>query len=899
MQFLLLVLCEIVFGLYFFFNFMLVTVYIFSNFYENSKKFLVYWLDYWIIEFYYLFFILLLLVSFANTNVDFILPDMLKHSYIGFFYMGINLISSQNLIQNLTKSTYIFFRRIQSSFKSENKIFDKKFHIILILIQWVTNIIFMWVYYKYELYNILIIKDGESESTFLFVIKMIIYSLIVCSFLSVLILNWKKTNLENFEQSSKIEQKFVAGNIGINFITEMTQSKVDYNYLENVKIRIDFLIYKTLIDITLNIPIILILSIREITTPIMLIHEVLFLIYAFFQANLHFRIDRHYYKIQDSIKAFFCVKYFHLKLGVSTRPKFRNNEVGNFVANNDDIEFINSDSDSHPNFMNMNTTFLRSYPLEIEKLENMNCDNLLNPILDYKQINFFIIFKILWQYFKMNENSFMSLYKKHKNIEENLKSNIDLKSSFISRISNNKNLGLQGIDTNSTFQNISEIKFANVFNLKLSQVFSSIEDLDMKNQFEKVFNNSKLLNKAKLNFQIESLFDDKLKELIPYYQISCKDIMNSLNPDKNKAICKYLQEKKLTEKSFNSYFTYDTFLSFEIYDRDEIFADLENYISLYTNHVKTKIKNWEQTFLPLVIGVFNIKYLEYDKYIILSRHPLAFSPYVSFKYWMNVCFLENEEKITYSSNYTEVIDLKEIEIKDNILMHKEDHSEFIKTIKNDLKFMKTLPFYSEYTLNVFFINDLKNFLSTYNVKRSTVSNELEKNNPIDRNNFERENEIEKEKEEEKGKESMLNNITINRLSTNHKNNPPDLLSDESNELDKSKSNIFSRDFISLLPVTRNSNTIAGKNFSNTYSLKENGSQVNCILEKILTHYVVNNRYLIKIYFSGIFNTNSTLRKNFNQLPEDLNKYHSKILKKQILKILRCQEESLEVGNEMN
>ena len=233
MLFLLLVLCEILFGLYFFFNFMLVTVYVFSNFYEDYKKFLVYWLDYWIMQFYYLFFVLLILISIANEKEDLILPDMLNHSYIGFFYMGIILISSQNLIQNLTKSIFQFFQRIPSFFKSENKIFDKKFHIILILIQWITNIIFMWVYYKYELYNVLKIKDREPESNFLFVVQMIIYSLTVCSFLSVLILNCKKTKIENFGQSSKIEEaekKLVEGNLGNSFKTEINGIKPNYKY---------------------------------------------------------------------------------------------------------------------------------------------------------------------------------------------------------------------------------------------------------------------------------------------------------------------------------------------------------------------------------------------------------------------------------------------------------------------------------------------------------------------------------------------------------------------------------------------------------------------------------------------------------------------------------------------
>ena len=63
----------------------------------------------------------------------------------------------------------------------------------------------------------------------------------------------------------------------------------------------------------------------------------------------------------------------------------------------------------------------------------------------------------------------------------------------------------------------------------------------------------------------EILFD-----LHPFYQISINDILYSLDICNNKELLSYFFENKIKNNNFNTYYSKDAFLTFEIYDNNLI-----------------------------------------------------------------------------------------------------------------------------------------------------------------------------------------------------------------------------------------------------------------------------------------------------------------------------------------
>ena len=55
-------------------------------------------------------------------------------------------------------------------------------------------------------------------------------------------------------------------------------------------------------------------------------------------------------------------------------------------------------------------------------------------------------------------------------------------------------------------------------------------------------------------------------------------------------------------------------LKFEIYDKNAIKVEtMRTFIKNYKEYLLTKLTNFSYTFLPLIIGVFNVNYLSYNK----------------------------------------------------------------------------------------------------------------------------------------------------------------------------------------------------------------------------------------------------------------------------------------------
>jgi hypothetical protein len=98
-------------------------------------------------------------------------------------------------------------------------------------------------------------------------------------------------------------------------------------------------------------------------------------------------------------------------------------------------------------------------------------------------------------------------------------------------------------------------------------------------------------------------------------------------------------------------------------------------------------------FLPLLLGIFNIKFFGSNKIVIIYKNPLYFTNYASFNNWINFYITEVEEK-TKKSVVTKdnILDLNEIEIKDNLRINENDYEEIKLILENDFEYLNNYNF---------------------------------------------------------------------------------------------------------------------------------------------------------------------------------------------------------------
>ena len=263
--------------------------------------------------------------------------------------------------------------------------------------------------------------------------------------------------------------------------------------------------------------------------------------------------------------------------------------------------------------------------------------------------NYFIIFKLIYIYFEENKN----LYEE---VENEMEKITVFKNIHLNNNNYNNQDYLIGVEKISNLSKLNQKEINQFFTIGSNNVFYTLEEKEFREKFKE---NNKIdektyLKKSNKLFIIESYFTEELFTLFPFYQITINDLLYSINPAYNKNLFEKFaknkndddkKEKDINSNNENNYFyTFNSFLSFESYDENEEFnlKLLKNFISNYNNYLMNILKNMNYTFLPLIIGVFKIKYLKKNKIIILYRNPLLFCQNNIFKYWFNL-FNNNSE----------------------------------------------------------------------------------------------------------------------------------------------------------------------------------------------------------------------------------------------------------------
>ena len=153
-------------------------------------------------------------------------------------------------------------------------------------------------------------------------------------------------------------------------------------------------------------------------------------------------------------------------------------------------------------------------------------------------------------------------------------------------------------------------------------------------------------------------------------------------------------ENKSSESSeLNCYSSQNCLIMMEIYNRTDFINsdEISNLTSSFKTYVLKLVKHTKYTFLPLLIGIFNIKFLGKNKIIVLYRNPLYFSTSVNslFNKFSNFD-IEKVDRPKKSKSNSNIIDVKEVE-KD-IKVNDVDYEEIKTILKNDFRFLSKLKF---------------------------------------------------------------------------------------------------------------------------------------------------------------------------------------------------------------
>lgn len=141
----------------------------------------------------------------------------------------------------------------------------------------------------------------------------------------------------------------------------------------------------------------------------------------------------------------------------------------------------------------------------------------------------------------------------------------------------------------------------------------------------------------------------------------------------------------------------------EVYDHKDFISsnNLNNFCLSYGNFLLENMKNFNFTFIPLILGIFNIEICGESKVVILYRNPLYFSNFTHFNHWINFYITEGPEKLKVSVLQKDVIDINQIEIKNSLKMNESDYDQILTILKNDFNFVMNLNIQIYPIINLF------------------------------------------------------------------------------------------------------------------------------------------------------------------------------------------------------
>lgn len=655
----------------------LIVNYIFNNFCSRRPKIVSYWLDYFFMILSLLcssvFYVYYQIKNYSNTTQSTqCLKDyncLILTQFICFIaFLSLNSLLFDNIQGIMTCLSIAYTLRIKADdIKTLNteigkhsimKTSDKQRHII--------EFIIFALFYIGIIYLLKGVFDTSSNSSLMLNLIIIFFSsceivIIILTFGSIYALSKFKTRL--------LDRNYYSKNKKLRSIYQIHASRMAYFD--------DFITYKSIIDLVGNIPMIMFASTGKVSIISLWISYFVFCSYIFFNGSILAYIDRkNKVKAQKFFFGCFRLDYINFSFGHMEKAKLYDENCLDIKC--DDAVLINE----------LNLPLVESDKL----FDDINIS--LNTIQnDYLQVNFYLILRLIFQYFKTNEQTFMEM---NQASSEHLMKTLSLISSSSS------------VETSSLINKVTNA-FVNKFKKSLTfSEYTLLSPIENKRYSDEFSTNFKLNIHSKVDLKIESLETDLLLQLHPYYNINIGDILLSLDAMFNKQTILSWYDSKIGDKTYNYYSTHDSLLSFEIYE-PEVFSEekLGLFSYKYSNHILEKIHLNKKTFIPFVLGIFVITYSYYKKYVVLYRNSCVFSRFLFFNSITLSTYSEREEQVIIKfNNKSENPETEKQIIQNNMRSCEDDMTKLINdTLTLDIQFIKEMQFLCFPKVNVMTMNE--------------------------------------------------------------------------------------------------------------------------------------------------------------------------------------------------
>ena len=837
--------------------FISIIIYIKQNF--STKKITLLWINYSIIIFLVILFLFLYILKLIlNKKERAINPDELSSN---FFSVSINLciillIYSilNNLILDLIKIFEVYHKikklskiKVKEAEYLELRLKEIKFqniykansYFLPLIIFNIIHIFFLFLYLLgYLDTNINRTKGFFSiNNLFTYLLKNYYFLVLIAVVVYMFLLTRSKKMLVNcgYYNPNLFEQKLF--NIYSN-------RAIYYTYIFN---------YQFIVELFLNIPIVLFLQIKYFNILSFIIFIVSMFAYIYLGGILYLNIDENNNAAirQTLIRKLFCFNdktiFFRNKNIKDVFNDFIYHYNNNENSKITDLELtlfkryskekkINPQSNMYPLQTNDDKIFNSSRKLfnfdpnlinrniVSDKRNNSDFPKLIaKTIIDFTSLcDYYILYKLLYLYFQENKDVYDNVFRKMSD-DTGIFRKIMAESNPFRRKSSlgannsttNNNIGyninkqdlITNIDRISRISMLDSKKIQTSLKVSSNEIFLSLEEKDLLEEFKVKYG----FKSSYIEFKIESMFSESFFEVLPYFQLKIVDIIKALIPSYNKKLFNIFIKKMSPYKNKieqNIFMTYDSLLIIEVYEKKDFInsENLKKFVNQYKTYLTNTLKNMDYTFLPLVIGVFNIQIGSLTKIAVMYRNPLHFTLYNHFNNWITFYINESTEKLKASLMLDDVIDLNEIEVKNALKINEADYDEVKKNFKQDLQLLKeiNIPIYPVIRL---FIGDENGAI------KATDSNNL----------------------------GFNKNYKITNM------NEPSIL-------DESIPNNKQQNISELLEMSDIINLSLSKKISGDFLENE----VNSILEKEYYSMSGNDIHTIKIYFTNLFRTGNEL-----------------------------------------
>ena len=721
----------------------IIIFYIIKNY--HKKKLCVFWIDYCCLILSGILFICIYLVYLITHSIDKRIknPKQLSQSTFSILIIASLCVMCFTIIDTLLFDSItaillsLKMNKIKSIKAKDLKKVAEKFKNINIIdilkmkTHYIYYIIFSLVNTGFIFLAILGFMDTDIKRfDGIFNLKGYFSYLLRYYHLSVLVLLIISIIYMNISKGSLLKKNY--------FNDNRTAKKVYDIHFSQIVYFTDVISFKLIADLIMNIPALFFLALAQFNTFSLIFSEFTIFIYIFLGGSEYFVIDEDSKAgiINNYIKIWFCFKKLDFHFGEKDHRAILDDFNSQYSAEEIDIlKTLNLTVMKNIEYklFDDGNSFEREEDSEIIELQANKSTK--KKYLDFKCISeFYLVQKMLMIYFQKNDKMYDNAVK---NFDEN---GIQIKKLGKERTTQRKSrISLASQDSNYE-NNVSKIsrmsfqeskKMITQINLKQNDLFTSFEEKEL---FEELRHKFDIKNENEnYTFNLESILTSDFFELFPFFRMTIRTILRSINPARNlKIFSKFIQRKTEEQKKYtiknlknknrisirnkntknyliddddnddffkNSkelekdlYYTHDLFLMYEMYDKKDFIDqnELKDIIIQYKKYLLSVVKNMEYSFLPLIIGIFELEIYDSKKVIILYRNPLYFTNFSRFNHWINFYLTEDPEKIKVSSMYNDVININEIEIKNSLQLSALDYDEIKKNLEHDYNFLSEI-----------------------------------------------------------------------------------------------------------------------------------------------------------------------------------------------------------------